>query len=312
MARKKGRDVDGILLLDKPSGLTSNQALRRVSRWLDARKAGHTGSLDPLATGLLVLCFGEATKVSGWLLDADKQYVATARLGVITDSADADGNVLERRPVEALDDQALESVLAGFRGAIEQIPPMFSALKHQGRRLHELAREGITVDREPRQVRIHGLSGRRITPDRIELQVDCSKGTYIRSLVADIGEVLGCGAHVESLRRTGLGPFREPAMSTLPALEASAADGPQGLDARLLAPDQALIDHPAVVLAPGAEAAFCQGQMASPATATGAGAPAAPLLRVYSDRGVFLGIGAGTDHGGVAPRRLLVQRSGRG
>ena len=312
MARKKGRQVDGILLLDKPAGLTSNRALRRVSRWLDARKAGHTGSLDPLATGLLVLCFGEATKISGWLLDADKQYLATARLGVTTDSADADGAVLERRPVPVLDAHALETVLARFRGAIEQVPPMVSALKHEGRRLHELAREGIVVEREPRRVVIHGLSGRCTAPDRIELVVDCSKGTYIRSLVADMGEILGCGAHVESLRRTALGPFRHPAMWTLDDLEARAADGPDALDACLMPPDRALTDQPAVVLAPGREATFCQGQTVSPVTALDAQACTAPLLRVYSDAGAFLGIGSATDEGRVAPRRLLVQRSGRG
>ena len=312
MARRKGRQIDGILLLDKPSGMTSNRALRRVSRLLDARKAGHTGSLDPLATGLLVLCFGEATKISGWLLDADKQYVATARLGVTTDSADADGTVLEQRPVPDLDDDALDSVLGRFRGEIEQVPPMFSALKHQGRRLHELAREGIVVDREPRRVIIHGLAGRWVAPDRIELRVDCTKGTYIRSLVSDIGECLGCGAHVEALRRTALGPFREPVMWRLEDLEDKASSGPEALDEHLLPPDQALIDHPAAVLPAGGAPAFCQGQAVSPATALAPESVTATLLRVYSDTGAFLGIGRADDDGAVAPRRLLVQRSSGG
>jgi len=312
MARKTGRHVDGILLLDKPSGMTSNRALRRVSRCLDARKAGHTGSLDPLATGLLVLCFGEATKISGWLLDADKQYLATARLGVTTDSADADGAVLEERSVPDLDDRGLASVLACFRGGIEQVPPMFSALKHQGRRLHELAREGVVVDREPRRVTIRALSGRMVAPDRLELRVDCTKGTYIRSLVADIGERLGCGAHVESLRRTALGPFRDPVMWGLEDLEERASSGPETLDECLLPPDQALTDQPAVALAPGQAPAFCQGQVATPATALPAAARTAALLRVYSDTGEFLGIGRVNDDGGVAPRRLLVQRGSGG
>ncbi|MEX0386452.1 tRNA pseudouridine(55) synthase TruB [Spiribacter onubensis] len=312
MARKSGRYVDGILLLDKPSGMTSNRALRRVSRCLDARKAGHTGSLDPLATGLLVLCFGEATKVSGWLLDADKQYLTTARLGVTTDSADADGTVVEARRVPDLDDPELESVLACFRGEIEQVPPMFSALKHQGRRLHELAREGVVVDREPRRVTIHGLSGRMTAPDRLELRVDCTKGTYIRSLVADLGERLGCGAHVESLRRTALGPFRDPVMWRLEDLEECASGGPEALDACLLPPDQALTGHPAVTLASGQAPAFCQGQAAAPATALPAEARGAGPLRVYSEFGAFLGIGRADDGGSVAPRRLLVQRSSGG
>ncbi|RZU98852.1 tRNA pseudouridine(55) synthase TruB [Spiribacter vilamensis] len=309
MARRKGRSVDGILLLDKPAGLTSNKALRQVSRWLDARKAGHTGSLDPLATGLLVLCFGEATKISGWLLDADKRYVATARLGVVTDSADADGEVLSERPVPAIDNHSLEPVLAGFRGAISQVPPMVSALKHEGRRLHELAREGKTVDRPPRPVTIHSLTGECLAPDRLQLTVDCSKGTYIRSLVADIGEALGCGAHVETLRRTALGPFPGDGMWNLETLEARREQGPDALDDLLLTSDQGLIDYPAVTLDVGQEAAFCQGQ-----AATGSGGTQTPteLCRVYADTGVFLGIGVGDGEHGVAPRRLLVQRSPHG
>ena len=309
MARRKGRSVDGILLLDKPAGSTSNQALRQVSRWLDARKAGHTGNLDPLATGLLVLCFGEATKISGWLLDADKRYVATARLGIVTDSADADGEVLSERPVPAIDNGSLEAVLAGFRGAISQVPPMVSALKHQGRRLHELAREGKTVDRPPRPVTIHSLNGECLGPDRLQLTVDCSKGTYVRSLVADIGEALGCGAHVETLRRTALGPFPGDGMWTPEALEARREAGPDALDDLLLTPDQALIDYPAITLDAGQVPAFCQGRKAS--GSHGAGAPAG-LCRVYADTGGFLGIGLGDSEHGVAPRRLLVQRSPHG
>ena len=313
MARtRRGRPVNGILLLDKPAGMTSNRALRQVSRWLDARKAGHTGSLDPLATGLLVLCFGEATKFSGGLLAADKQYQATARLGVTTRSADADGEVLERRAVPALDDDRLEQVVARFRGPIEQIPPMVSALKHQGRRLHELARAGIEVPRAPRRVHIHRLRARRAGADRLELQVDCSKGTYIRSLVADIGAALGCGAHVEALRRTALGPFRAPAMITLAALEARAAAAPAQLDDWLLPPDAALADYPAVSLAAAAAARFGQGQ-AVPATRPAAAAPGtAAAVRVYAASGEFLGVGESGADGVVKPRRLLVQQDGRG
>jgi len=308
MARKKGRNVDGILLLDKPSGLTSNAALRRVSRCLDARKAGHTGSLDPLATGLLVLCFGEATKVSGWLLDADKSYMSIARLGVTTDSADADGQILQRRTVPTLDDHALENVLARFRGEQSQVPPMFSALKHDGKRLHELARQGIEVERAPRPVCIHRLTATWAAPDALRLEVTCSKGTYIRSLVADLGEQLGCGAHVEQLRRTGLGPFRAPAMWSLEELERLSGYGPEALDDCLLPTDAALADYPTVTLAASATERFCQGQ---PVAADRPAEPGA-ILAVYGPESSFLGIGAWRDDGAIAPRRLLVQRTARG
>lgn len=308
MARKKGRNVDGILLLDKPSGLTSNAALRRVSRFLDARKAGHTGSLDPLATGLLVLCFGEATKVSGWLLDADKSYTCLARLGVTTDSADADGQILQRRQVPAVDDEALEDVLSGFRGQQAQVPPMFSALKHDGQRLHELARQGIEVERPPRQVCIHDLNATRVAPDALRLEVTCSKGTYIRSLVADIGEQLGCGAHVEQLRRTGLGPFKGPSMWSLETLERLSGQGAAALDGCLLPTDTALADYPAVTLAASAAERFCHGQ----AVSADRPAEAASILTVYGPDAAFLGIGAWRDDGAIAPRRLLVQRTARG
>lgn len=309
MGRRKGRSVDGILLLDKPAGMTSNQALRRVSGWIDARKAGHTGSLDPLATGLLVLCFGQATKISGGLLNADKRYEATARLGVVTDSADADGRVVAEKAVPALDDAALEAVLARFRGAIEQVPPMVSALKHQGRRLHEIAREGRTVERAPRSVRIHALSAARTGDDRLSLKVDCSKGTYIRSLVADIGEWLGCGAHVETLRRTALGPFTGQTMWTLEALEAAREEAVTGLDPYLLSADHALVDYPAVTLPAAESRRFCQGQTVPLGVADQAGVG---QCRVYAEPDQFLGLGEGTGGHGLAPRRLLVQRSPHG
>jgi len=309
MGRRKGRAVDGILLADKPAGQTSNQTLRRVSGWLNARKAGHTGNLDPLATGLLVMCFGEATKISGWLLDADKRYVATARLGVVTDSADADGKPLAERPVPGVDAERLESVLGTFRGAIEQVPPMVSALKHEGRRLHELAREGRTVERPPRPVTIHSLTGEWTEPDRLRLTVECSKGTYIRSLVTDIGEALGCGAHVETLRRTALGPFEGDGMWTLEALEQRHMADPEGLDACLLPADAGLRSYPAVTLPTTASVRFCQGQAV--ALAADETAPAG-LCRVYAEAEGFLGMGERAGDRGVAPRRLLVQRRPHG
>ena len=227
----------GILLLDKPRGLTSNAALGRAKRILGIKKAGHTGTLDPMATGLLVLCFGEATKVSGFLLDADKAYRAEATLGVTTDSEDAEGQILEERPVPDLEKAALETVLDRFRGPIDQVPPMHSALKHQGKRLYELARQGETVERPPRQVTIHSLELLDWTTPKLSLNVRCSKGTYIRSLVRDIGEVIGCGAHLSALRRTESAPFNLDNAITLETLNEMTAEEARAL---LLPPDQAL------------------------------------------------------------------------
>lgn len=197
--------INGIVLLDKPPGLSSNSAVQRVKRLLQAKKAGHTGSLDPIATGLLPVCLGEATKLAAFLLNDDKRYETRVRLGVTTASADIEGEVLEVRPVPELNAERIEAVLEQFRGAILQVPPMYSALKHQGQRLYELARKGIEVEREPRNVRIHSLELKEFGTDFLILDVHCSKGTYIRSLAADIGEALGCGGHVEQLRRTAVG-----------------------------------------------------------------------------------------------------------
>ena len=307
MARKKGRPIDGILLLDKPRGISSNQALRRVSAALDARKAGHTGSLDPLATGLLVLCFGEATKMSGWLLDADKTYRTTAELGVTTDSADADGAVLERRAVGAIDPAQLDAVLAQFRGPQQQVPPMFSALKHQGKRLYELARAGVEVERTPRDVVIHELEVEAQTNTSIDLRVRCSKGTYIRSLVADIGEALGCGAHVSALRRTALQPFEQPVMWTLEQAEALAASDPTALQAALLDADRALVGLDCVVLSAAQAQAFRHGQaIITESTRSN------EAVRVYNEAQEFMGIGWHEPGGWIQPRRLLVQRGAQG
>lgn len=303
MARKKGRDISGIILLDKPQGMTSNRALRRVSGLLDARKAGHTGSLDPLATGLLVLCFGEATKISGLLLDADKSYEAIARLGVITESADADGAIVEERPVGDLSATKLAALVERFSGPQQQIPPMFSALKVNGRRLHELARAGQVVERAPRDVVIHKLAIQPLAEDRLHVSVKCSKGTYIRSLVADIGEALGCGAHIEALRRTGLGPFEAPQMWGLEALE-----GLEMPEQALLEIDTALTGYPMMTLQPAAAEAFCHGQRVfNPEDHAVSG-----WVRVYEAGQGLLGLGEIENDGGVRPRRLLVQRSGRG
>lgn len=307
MARKKGRNVDGVLLVDKPQGLSSNQALRRVSTAINARKAGHTGSLDPLATGLLVLCFGEATKVSGWLLDADKTYHTTAVLGVTTDSADADGSVVERCAVQGLDRATIERVLAQFRGPQQQVPPMFSALKHQGKRLYELARAGVEVERTPRAVTIYDLELRSWADNQIDLSVRCSKGTYIRSLVADIGEALGCGAHVGALRRVALQPFEQPAMWTLEQVEVHVANDPAALDGQLLSADCALVDLDWMALSEVQARAFGHGQ----AVVTDSNR-CEQAVRVYDQAQQFLGIGWHEPGGWIQPRRLLVQRGAQG
>ena len=209
MSRRKprGRNVNGILLLDKGIGITSNAALQKVKRLYQASKAGHTGSLDPLASGLLPLCLGEATKLSSFLLDADKAYAGVCKLGVKTSTADAEGEVIETRPVPDLSEAQLRDVLAKFVGVIDQIPPMHSAIKMQGQPLYKLAHQGIEVERQPRQVTIHSLTLTRLEGDEFAFDLQCSKGTYVRTLAEDIGEVLGCGAHLSALRRTQVGPF---------------------------------------------------------------------------------------------------------
>lgn len=298
--RRPARDVHGILLLDKPAGITSNEALQRAKRLFQARKAGHTGSLDRLASGLLPLCFGEATKFSSYLLDADKHYLATCSLGTRTNTGDAAGEVLETRPVPDLSTERIEQVLERFRGDIEQVPPMFSALKHQGKRLYELAYEGKEVERRPRPVRIHRLDLLRFEGAQIDIDVICSKGTYIRTLGECIGEVLGCGAHISALRRVGAGPFSHPRMYRLEELERLASDDPAGLDRVLLSIDAVLDGMPAVTLSESVAYYLRQGQ-----AVVVPHAPTAGVLRLYNDAQAFLGIGEVLDDGRVSPRRLV-------
>lgn len=286
----------GILLLDKPRGLTSNAALGRAKRILGIKKAGHTGTLDPMATGLLVLCFGEATKVSGFLLDADKAYRAEATLGVTTDSEDAEGQILEERPVPDLEKAALETVLDRFRGPIDQVPPMHSALKHQGKRLYELARQGETVERPPRQVTIHSLELLDWTTPKLSLNVRCSKGTYIRSLVRDIGEVIGCGAHLSALRRTESAPFNLDNAITLETLDSMSTDEARAL---LLPSDQALLHLPEVHLDPIQSNRLNQGQKLAGVHEVTPG-----LVRVYDAIG-FIGIGETDGAGHLKAKRLF-------
>jgi tRNA pseudouridine55 synthase len=294
-------DVHGILVLDKPVGLTSNRALQMAKRLLRARKAGHTGSLDPLASGLLPLCFGEATKVSRFLLEADKQYWAVFRLGQSTTTGDAEGEVIATRPVSVTRTE-IESAIRNFTGEIEQVPPMYSAVKIDGQPLYKLARAGLTAERAPRTVTVHAYKVLDFEGDRLTVEIRCSKGTYIRSLAHDLGERLGCGAHVAELRRTGMGGFTLADAITLEDFER--LPDPAARAARLITADRALETLPAVTISRHAAYYFCQGQ---PVTARPL--PTSGWLRVYEEDGEqggrFLGLAEVDDDGRAAPRRLL-------
>lgn len=298
--RQRGRDVQGILLLDKPLGVTSNKVLQRVKNIYFAKKAGHTGSLDPQADGLLPICFGGATKVSAFLLDADKRYWVRVKLGETTTTADSEGDVLETRPTDGVSEADLLKALEQFRGKIQQVPPMYSALKHKGERLYKLAREGVEVEREPRTVTIYDLKLTAWELPEFELEVRCSKGTYIRTLAEDIGKVLGCGAHVAALRRTGLGPYDAADMITMETIEAKAEEGNAALDAMLLPVDTALAHWPEVRL--NADSAFYlrQGQAVIVPNA-----PTEGQVRLYDQNDSFIGMGEILDDGRVAPRRMI-------
>lgn len=309
--RKQGRDVNGILLLDKPSGISSNHALQRIKRLYQAAKAGHTGSLDPLATGLLPLCLGYTTKFSAFLLDADKRYRVRVRLGVRTSTADAEGEVVAVAPTDGVSEAMLRDILTELTGSIEQLPPMYSAVKHQGERLYKLAREGKEVERTPRTIQIFSLDLLRFELPDIELDVHCSKGTYVRTLAEDIGARLGCGGHVSALRRTGVGPYVEgqTRFVTMAEVEAIAeAGGPQAepaqtfaaMDALLLPLDSALGHCPALRLS--ADAAFYLGQ-GQPVLVPQA--PTEGMVRLYDPSAQFIGVGVILDDGRVQPKRLL-------
>lgn len=299
----RGRDVRGILLLDKPRGLTSNRALQQVKRLYGAAKAGHTGSLDPLATGMLPICFGAATRLGGFLLDAHKAYRVTGRFGVATDTADADGAVTERREEPQPSAAAVEAALARFRGEIEQVPPMYSALKQGGKRLYELARKGVVVERDARRVTIVELALERFAwPDAV-LYVRCSKGTYVRSLIVDLTAALGTVGHVAELRRVGVEPFDGEPMVTVEELEALAASGgASALDSRLLPPDRALTGWPEVSLSAEAAERLAHGQAV-------AADPGWPLgrVKVYREPRELLAIGEITADRVLAPRRVFVR-----
>ena len=300
--RKRGRPVNGILLLDKPEGITSNKALQSVKNMYFAQKAGHTGSLDPLATGMLPICFGEATKISAFLLDADKRYQLSCKLGVVTNTGDAEGEVISQQVVPELNTEMLEAVLNRFKGEIEQVPPMFSALKHEGERLYNLARQGIEVERKPRAVSIYELELVSCEGDILKLDVSCSKGTYVRTLVEDIGENLGCGAHVTELRRLTVGSFQDPSqMVTVKQLETLRANDRDALDDLLLPMDAALMHWPDVQLNADMSYYLLQGQPVQVPKA-----PTEGWLRIYNaEKQQFLGVGQIADDGKVAPKRLF-------
>lgn len=306
MGRRKprGRAVNGILLLDKAIGITSNTALQKVKRLYQAAKAGHTGSLDPLASGLLPLCLGEATKLSSFLLDADKVYEGVCKLGIKTSTADAEGEVIATRPVPSLSETQLRATLDKFVGDIEQIPPMHSAIKMQGQPLYKLAHQGIEVERQPRQVTVYSLELTRFEADEFAFVLHCSKGTYVRTLVEDIGELLGCGAHLSALRRTGVGPFEIGHAVSLETLEQILADeGLAGLDQQLIPMDQALETWPAVHLSENSAYYVRQGQPVQVAKA-----PTSGWVRLFGQNDHFLGVGQILEDGRVAPKRLVNTR----
>ena len=298
------RDVHGILLLDKPAGITSNDALQKIKRNYRAARAGHTGSLDKPATGMLPICMGEATKTSAYLLNADKTYVAVAKLGVVTNTADAEGEILETHSVPDFNQQNLEQVLAQFVGNIEQVPPMYSALKVDGQRLYKLAYQGVEVARQPRPVTIHQIDLVSFDHESLEIHVRCSKGTYIRTLVEDIGNVLGCGAHVSTLRRLSIGPFVEEQMITMENVEKQVEQGDDALDGLLMPVDSALDHLPPVELSEDASYLLCLGQAVLMPDASGEKLSEG-LVRIYDQNRVFIGIGTIMDDGRIAPKRLL-------
>ena len=303
MSRRRGRkdyrDVDGVLILDKPVGCSSNQALQQVRNLYRASKAGHCGSLDPLATGVLPICLGEATKFSSYLLSANKTYQATCRLGETTTTGDAEGEVVERRPVH-LDESLIRQQLAGFIGDIEQIPPMYSALKHQGKRLYELAREGKEVERQPRPVTIYSLELSGYSANSLSFAVSCSKGTYIRTLAEDIGAALGCGAHLTALRRSEVDSFNENDALTLAQLELMAQQGENRLDAQLLPVTRALDQFPELILSDTNSLEIAQGKRIHLQNSVSTG-----LYRLATENGRFMGLGEVIPTGELVAKRLM-------
>ena len=303
MSKQRGssdyRDIDGVLILDKPQGLSSNQALQRVRKLYRARKAGHCGSLDPLATGVLPICLGEATKFSSYLLGADKTYRASCRLGQTTTTGDAEGELLETAPLQVNEAQ-IRQALERFIGEIEQVPPMYSALKHRGQPLYKLARAGEKVERKPRKVTIYDLVLLACTDDSLSIEVSCSKGTYIRTLAEDIGAALGCGAHLTALRRTAVDNITESAAVTLEDLKELQRQGLDRIDALLLPIGSLLAQFPELELDPASRIDICHGKRIrlDPARVSG-------LCRLVSEEGCFIGLGEVGPEGELRAKRLM-------
>jgi len=296
MARRKGRELHGILLLDKPRGLTSNQALQAARRLFDAKKAGHTGSLDPIATGLLPLCFGEATKVSRYLLESPKRYLAGIRLGVSTTTGDTEGDVVASTDC-AVSKKQVQQVLESFQGEILQTPPMYSALKHQGQPLYKLAKQGIEVERQARPVSVYASKIVSLNDNLLMLDLSVSSGFYVRSLACDMGQMLGCGGHIETLRRTAVAGF--DIESSVPLDQLGSMSGQERL--KLLMPaDRGISFLPPVELSQDAAYYLTRGQAVRVASAPDHG-----LVRLYDKDRRFIGIGRILDDGRVAPKRLL-------
>lgn len=298
--RQETVPVSGLLLLDKPAGMTSNQALQKVKKLLKAKKAGHTGALDPAATGMLPLCFGEATKVCAYLLEADKTYRVTARLGEATTTGDADGDITDTADVPEFGRESWEKIFDRFRGEIEQVPPMYSALRKDGKRLYELARKGQVVERAPRPVRIVELNLLEVHGNRLVFRVRCSKGTYVRTLVEDIARAAGTVAHTAKLHREAVGDFQAEEMLDLPGAEKLAETGPEALRARLLPADSALASWPDCHIPEQAAERFCGGQTVKVGDEVPQG-----LVRVYAGGERFLGVGQMGEDKRLAPRRIF-------
>ena len=300
--RKRGRDIHGVFLLDKPQGTSSNDIMQKVKRIFQANKAGHTGALDPLATGMLPICLGEATKFSQFLLDADKRYLVTAKLGERTDTSDAEGQIVETREVKVKTPEIL-TALEQFRGEILQVPTMFSALKHNGKPLYEYARQGITVEREARPITIFELNFIEYNAPYLTLEVHCSKGTYIRTLVDDLGEALGCGAHITMLRRTAVADYPTEKMLDWNALQSLAAQQDLSLlDALLLPMDTAVAKLPTLTLDESQTQGIGFGQRIkfdNPNSLQG-------QVRLFSHENRFLGVAVIDENNVIRPQRLVV------
>jgi tRNA pseudouridine55 synthase len=308
--RKSGRSVNGVLLLNKPIGMTSNKVLQKVRWMFDANRAGHTGALDPLASGVLPLCFGEATKFSQYLLDSDKYYRSTYTLGISTTTGDSEGEIISQQDASKITQQQVEDKIKDFQGEIDQVPSMYSALKHNGQPLYKLARQGIEVDRPARQITVYDyriIDFRLGINPEVDVEVHCSKGTYIRTLAEDLGAALGCGAHVSALHRFKAGPFDEQQTITLGELEKLKEQGAvEQLDQLLKPVDTPVSEYPAVECDQVMAGYFQLGQAISTNKVFHL-AQEGVIVRVFREGGAFLGIGTVTEDGKIAPKRLIVE-----